>query len=124
SVPALATVLEDPDSAIRATATVALKGLGPSAVGAVPLLIQIMDRGTPQMAAAAASVLESVGPDGAPQLILAMRSENPKLRAAAVNLLAPMKLCAHLKLLTEAAKDEREEIAIAALRMIGTLKEE
>ncbi len=124
SVPALSVALEDPDSSIRATVTVALKSLGPAAVGAVPLAIQILDRGTPQMAASASSVLESIGPDAAPLLLVAMRAENSKLRAAAVNLLTPMKLTAHLKPLAEAARDERDEIAVAALRMIAALKEQ
>ena len=60
-------------------------------------------------------------------LIKALRSENPKLRANALNVLTNFKLAVlapHIKVLADAAKDEGEEVSAQLLRMIAGLAQE
>ncbi|HLX64985.1 MAG TPA: DUF2950 family protein [Planctomycetota bacterium] len=127
SIPALSAAVEDPDGNVRNVAVTAIKGLGAEARSGVSLLVQILDRGTPQIANGAMTALVGIGTDAVPALIKALGAENPKLRANAQNGLNSMKLAQlapHIKLLAATAKDEREEVCISALRLISNLQQD
>lgn len=127
SVPGLVAAIEDADHGVRNTAAAAIKTLGVEARSGVAALISILEHGNPQAASTATTALVNIGSDSVPLLIAALRSENPKLRASALNALTSFKLAMltpHVKLLAEAAKDEREEVGTQLLHVIAGMAQD
>jgi len=122
SAPALADALEDPIITIRTVASAGLKALGAEARGCVPKLVHLLDEGAPNSALCASAALTSIGSPAAPKLFDAINIGIPKFRATAFAILATMKLNAHVGV-ADLAADDRDDVSVNALRLLGALKE-
>lgn len=124
SVPALMAALQDGTPPERNMAADALKGLGPTARGAIPLLVGMLERNNNEGYGAATAVLGAIGPEASLALIQALKSENARLREGALNALQnakAFKLASQLDALTALFVDEREDVCGAALQLIRSL---
>jgi len=121
----LASLLQDPDSAIRCSAAVALRGAGEAAASHAAALLTALRDPDPQVGVAAMRALVDTSPGSVPEaaacLEEGLRAPDPARRAGAAKALAfaePATLRPHAEALAQALDDAEGTVREAAARAL------
>ncbi len=121
-IPALITLLRDPNPTLSERAAIVIGRLGPSASGAVPTLLEVLRQRTPPPPAYV-DALGQIGPAAVPPILRAIEKENPDQLTREHWSVTCLKTVggAAIAPLSTALADSSVSIRLAAARALGEL---